>query len=97
MVIAYDMNPLSRFLIGRMLKIDTVTLVNLVSDTRAVPECLGQNCTPDAIARALQQVMRAPELQQSAMRLTMERLGAGSQPPGLRAAHAILERLPAST
>ena len=97
MVIAYDMNPLSRFLIGRMLKIDTVTLVNLVSDTRAVPECLGQNCTPDAIARALQQVMRAPELQQSAMRLTMERLGAGGQPPGLRAAHAILERLPAST
>ncbi len=96
MVIAYDMNPLSRFLIGRMLKIDTVTLVNLVSDTRAVPECLGQNCTPDAIAAALQGVMRSPDTQHAAMRLTMERLGAGGLPPGLRAAQAVLERLPAS-
>ena len=96
MVIAYDMNPLSRFLIGRMLKIDTVTLVNLVSDTRSVPECLGRACTPQNIAAALQDVMRAPDSQQEAMRLTMERLGAGGPPPGLRAAQAILERLPAS-
>ncbi|MGR3524661.1 MAG: lipid-A-disaccharide synthase [Paracoccaceae bacterium] len=97
MVIAYDMNPISRVLIGRMLKIDTVTLVNLVSDTRAVPECLGRDCTPETIAAALKDVMRSPDLQQEAMRLTMERLGAGGPPPGLRAAQAILEHLPAST
>jgi lipid-A-disaccharide synthase len=97
MVIAYDMNPISRFLIGRMLKIDTVTLVNLVSDTRNVPECLGRDCTPQNIAAALQEVMRAPQSQVEAMRLTMERLGAGGPPPGLRAAQAILEYLPAST
>lgn len=96
MVIAYDMNPISRFLIGRMLRIDTVTLVNLVSDTRAVPECLGHECTPQTIAAALEKVMRAPKVQHEAMRLTMERLGAGGPPPGLRAAHAILERLPAT-
>jgi lipid-A-disaccharide synthase len=95
MVIAYDMNWISRFLIGRMLKIDTVTLVNLVSETRAVPECLGKNCTPQNISAALHDVMRTPDQQQRAMRLTMERLGAGGQPPGLRAAHAILEHLPA--
>ena len=97
MVIAYDMNPISRFLIGRMLKIDTVTLVNLVSDTRSVPECLGRDCTPQNIAAAMQEVMRAPEQQVKAMRLTMERLGASGLPPGLRAAQAILERLPASS
>ncbi|MDP5347600.1 MAG: lipid-A-disaccharide synthase, partial [Paracoccaceae bacterium] len=93
MVIAYDMNPLSRFLIGRMLRIDTVTLVNLVSETRAVPECLGRNCNPGAIAAALDKVMRAPDAQMEAMRLTMERLGKGGTPPGLRAAQAILHRL----
>lgn len=93
MVIAYDMNPLTRFLIGRMLQIDTVTLVNLVSDTRAVPECLGRNCTPAAIATALDKVMGAPDAQMDAMRLTMERLGKGGTPPGLRAAQAILDRL----
>jgi len=96
MVIAYDMNPLSRFLIGHMLKIDTVTLVNLVSETRAVPECLGRNCTPATIADALEKVMQAPGAQHEAMRLTMERLGKGGQEPGLRAAHAILEKLRSS-
>jgi lipid-A-disaccharide synthase len=95
MVIAYDMNPITRFLIGRMIRIDTVTLVNLVSDTRTVPECLGRNCTPDAIAAALEEVMQAPGAQLEAMRLTMDRLGQGGTPPGLRAAKAILARLPA--
>ncbi len=96
MVIAYDMNPISRILIGMMLRIDTVTLVNLVSETRSVPECLGRNCTPDKIATALHDLMQAPDAQRAAMRLTMERLGAGGQAPGLRAAQAILEKLPAS-
>ncbi|MFN3524823.1 MAG: lipid-A-disaccharide synthase, partial [Paracoccus sp. (in: a-proteobacteria)] len=46
MVIGYDMAPISRLIIGLMLKTDTVTLVNLVSDTRAVPEFLGRACQP---------------------------------------------------
>jgi lipid-A-disaccharide synthase len=95
MVIAYDMNPITRFLIGRMIRIETVTLVNLVSDTRTVPECLGRNCTPAAIATAVEEVMQAPGAQLEAMRLTMDRLGQGGTPPGLRAAKAILSRLPA--
>ncbi|SMR72002.1 lipid-A-disaccharide synthase [Aliiroseovarius halocynthiae] len=90
MVIAYDMNWLSRFLIGRMLKIDTVTLVNLVSDTRAIPEFLGADCTPDRITPALLSVLDAPEVQNEAMRITMERLGRGGEAPGLRAARAVL-------
>lgn len=96
MVIAYDMNPFSRILIGLMLRIDTVTLVNLVSETRTVPECLGRNCTADKISAALETLVQAPDAQRAAMRLTMERLGAGGQAPGLRAAHAILKKMPAS-
>lgn len=90
MVIAYDMNWLSRFLIGRMLRIDTVTLVNLVSETRAIPEFLGANCTPDRITPALLAVLDAPEAQEKAMRVTMERLGKGGEAPGLRAARSVL-------
>jgi lipid-A-disaccharide synthase len=33
--------------------VDTVTLVNLVSETRAVPEFIGQECRADRIAPAL--------------------------------------------
>ncbi|HHI69391.1 MAG TPA: lipid-A-disaccharide synthase, partial [Rhodobacteraceae bacterium] len=67
MVIAYDMNWLSRLLIGRMLKVDTVTLVNLVSETRVVPEFLGRNCVPDKIAHGVLEVLDTPQAQQEAM------------------------------
>lgn len=90
MLIAYDMNWVSRQIISRMLKIDTVTLVNLVSDTRVVPEFIGKNCQPDLIAKGLEQVLADPMAQQAAMQITMDRLGAGQEQPGLRAARAIL-------
>ncbi|MEL7176910.1 MAG: lipid-A-disaccharide synthase [Pseudomonadota bacterium] len=91
MVIAYDMNWLSRQIIKRMLKVDTVTLVNLVSDTRVVPEFLGEACRPDAIAGGLLDVIAAPDAQLEAMSITMQRLGQGAEAPGLRASRAILE------
>lgn len=93
MVVAYDMAWLSRIIIGRMLKVDTVTLVNLVSDTRAVPEFIGKACIPRDIAKSLLDVMNMSERQSEAMDLTMERLGKGGEDPGLRAARAVLSRL----
>ncbi len=93
MVIAYDMNWLSRTLISRMLKVDTVTLVNLVSDTRVVPEFLGANCVPDKIADGVLAVLENPHDQQTAMDVTMQRLGRGDEAPGLRAARAVLAAL----
>ncbi|WP_368343794.1 lipid-A-disaccharide synthase [Pelagovum sp. HNIBRBA483] len=93
MVIAYDMSPVSRAIISRMVKIDTVTLVNLVSDTRGVPEFIGKACTPEKIAAGLEAVWCAPEAQKDAMRLTMDRLGRGGEAPGLRAARALLAGL----
>jgi len=94
MVIAYDMNWLSRQIIGRMVKIDTVTLVNLVSETRAVPEFIGANCRPGPIAEAALKVLDDPQAQLAAMALTMQRLGQGGAAPGIRAAQAVLDRLP---
>ncbi|MFQ6547907.1 lipid-A-disaccharide synthase [Aestuariibius sp. 2305UL40-4] len=93
MVIAYDMAWLSRQIIGRMLRVETVTLVNLVSETRAVPEFIGAECVPKKIAPALLEVLAEPGAQAEAMRLTMERLGRGGEAPGLRAARAVLDRL----
>ncbi len=91
MVIAYDMAWLSRIIISRMLRVDTVTLVNLVSDTRVVPEFIGKDCAAEPIAKAVLQVLKAPEAQRDAMALTMKRLGQGGKAPGLRAAQAVLD------
>ncbi len=93
MVIAYDMAWLSRRILGALLRVDTVTLVNLVSETRAVPEFLGDDCRPEPIAGALLHLLGDPRAQDAALALTMERLGRGGEAPGLRAARAVLDGL----
>ena len=95
MVIAYDMAWLSRIILQRMVRVDTVTLVNLVSDTRAVPEFIGADCTAERIATGLDATLGSPDAQRAAMDLTMDRLGRGGEPPGLRAARSILTFLDA--
>ena len=96
MVIGYDMNPVSMWLMTRLARIDTVTLVNLVSDSRVIPEFLGPRCKADDIAAALVGLLDDPARRQeqlAAMAVTMERLGQGGAPPGLRAARSVLAAL----
>ncbi|MDP7152310.1 MAG: lipid-A-disaccharide synthase, partial [Paracoccaceae bacterium] len=93
MVIAYDMNPISRFLISRMLQVDTATLVSLVSNTRVIPEFLGKDCRPEIIVPAVLETLDNPNAQINAMRDTMRQLGLGDEPPGLKAARAVLDGL----
>lgn len=90
MVIAYDANWLTRQIVQRMLLVDTVTLVNLVSETRAIPECTGADCTPACIAPKLLNMLANPQAQLPAMEIAMQRLGKGGEAPGLRAAKAVL-------
>ena len=90
MVVAYDMHPATLWLMRRAALIDTVTLVNLVSETRVVPEFIGPDCRAERIAPALEAVLAEPTAQRAAMALTMERLGQGGEPPGLRAARSVL-------
>lgn len=95
MVIAYDMHPLTLWLMRRAALIDTVTLVNLVSDSRAVPEFIGARCRADLIApEVLGLLAKGPGPQVAAMALTMARLGKGGEAPGLRAARSVLAHVP---
>ena len=96
MVIAYDMHPLTLWLMRRMAQVDTVTLVNLVSETRVVPEFIGRNCRAARIAPALARLLTDPQeqaAQRDAMALTMQRLGQGGEAPGVRAARSVIARL----
>jgi len=93
MVIAYDMGWLSRQIIGRMLITDTVTLVNLVTDTRVIPEFIGKNCRADLIAPALLETLNTPQGQLGALRDTMDKLGRGAPSPGIQAAGSVIRFL----
>lgn len=99
MVIAYDANPLTVFLLRRMIRVDTATLVNLVTDTRVVPEYLFDHCTPDEILPAIDRLLHDPDAagaQHAAADRTMQLLGRGGEAPGLRAARCVLNTLPAA-
>ena len=93
MVIAHDMHPLTLWLMRRAALIDTVTLVNLVSDTRVVPEFIGERCRSDLIAPAVLNLLKDSHVQDAAMTVTMQRLGKSGEAPGLRAARSVLAHL----
>jgi lipid-A-disaccharide synthase len=91
MVIGYNMSWISWQIISRMLLIDTGTLVNLVAESRTVPEFMGPAFQAEDIAPAILRVLADSSEQREAMALTMQRLGRGQEFPGLRAARAVLD------
>ncbi|WP_073326493.1 lipid-A-disaccharide synthase [Wenxinia saemankumensis] len=93
MVIGYDSSWTTRQIAKRMLLIDRVCLVNLVTDSHVVPEFIGEACRPGPMADALCAVLEAPGPQRRALDDTMRQLGRDGEDPGLRAARAILSRL----
>ena len=90
MVIGYDMNFLSRKIIGLMLKIDTVNLVNLVTGNRNIPECIGSNFNSEKLFLEMVRVYSNNLNQIKDFKTTMDLLGINKQPPNVRAANSLL-------
>ena len=61
MVIGYDANRLTVWVAKRLVKVESATLVNLVTGTRAVPEFLVENCTPQRITPAVEALLFDPD------------------------------------
>jgi lipid-A-disaccharide synthase len=96
MVAAYRAHPLTAALVRPLIRVDTASLVNLVSGDRVVPELLQERCTPEAIAPALRTVLSdeaARAAQRAAFAHVMAALGKGGPPPSLRAARSVLAAL----
>lgn len=95
-VVAYRTGALTGAIVRRLLLVDTVTLVNLVTETRAVPEFLQDQCSPDQIVPALRKLLDDPEAARAQI-ATADRamilLGRNGDPPGLRAARSVLSRI----
>ena len=80
MVIAYDMNRLTLWLMRRAARVDTVTLVNLVSDTRVIPEKTGLlNVAKRSVFVADKAGKGGFELASAATKVKVEVMTAGGQ------------------
>ncbi len=93
MVIGYDASSLTVFIVRRLIRVDTATLVNLVTETRAVPEFFAEDCTPEKLTPAVEALLADPEAAAAQRRTdeaAMVLLGKGGEAPGLRAARSVL-------
>jgi len=93
MVSAFDLSWLSRIIISRMVTTDTGCLINLVTDTRVVPEVIGHAFNAANVQSAMEALLADPSTQAAEMERTMDLLGRGGEDPGVRAARAVLDRL----
>jgi lipid-A-disaccharide synthase len=95
-VAAYRINPLTHWLVRRMVRVEHASLVNLVLDRRVVPEFLQHDCRPELLVPAVTEILvdeGARRTQIEAAREAAEKLGAGGPPPSERAADVILSLL----
>lgn len=95
-VIAYRINPLTYRVVRRMVKVNYVTITNLLLDRLAVPELLQGHCTPDRLADAVTQLLTdesARTAQLRAVAEAMRMLGAGDMAPSERAARVVLQEI----
>jgi lipid-A-disaccharide synthase len=93
MVVAYDTSPLTALVARRLVRVDRATMVSLVTDTREIPEFLFEACRPERIVPAVERLLDDPAAaatQRGIAQEAMRRLGRGAEPPGLRAARAVL-------
>ncbi len=93
MVIAYDARLISQLVARLLLRIDSASMPNIITGTRAIPEFLFENCRPAPMAQALLALLddepaRAAQLAVLAQALDL--LGRGDEDPGLRAARSVL-------
>ena len=91
MVIGYDMNFLSRKIIGFMLKTDTVNLVNLITGNRNIPECIGSNFNSEKLFLEMVRVYSNNLNQIKDFKTSMDLLGINKEPPNVRAANSLLK------
>jgi lipid-A-disaccharide synthase len=92
-VVAYRLNPLTHWLLRRIVRVDYVHLVNLILEREAVPELIQQHCNPVRLAAEVERLLDEPatsEAQRQSCRQALQRLGLGDVSPSRRAAEVVL-------
>ena len=92
----YKMAPLSNYLARRLVNLKYVNLINILLDKQVVPELLLESCKAELIAPALEDVWTKKDVREQQIfdfREALKLLGTGHEPPGVRAAKAVLDLL----
>lgn len=97
MAVTYRVNPISGAIGRRLIKVEHVAMINLLSGGPLVPELLQQDCTPEKLAGTLYTLLTdqdAAKAQRGGFVPALASLHAPAGTPSAAAANAILDLLP---
>ncbi|MEM1343165.1 MAG: lipid-A-disaccharide synthase [Pseudomonadota bacterium] len=95
-IVTYQTSWLTAAIVRRLVRIDTANLVNLVSESRTVPEYLQERATPKALAAAVSGLLEDANTRAAQRRVfdqVLQTLGRGGEAPSLRAARSVLAQV----
>lgn len=90
-VIAYRAHPITAAIVRRLIRVQRVSLANILLNRDLQPELLQENCRPDTLATALGRLLETPVRDVEAAETLRRLLGGEGEPPSERAAQAVLE------
>ena len=93
MVVAYKANWITTKMVKKLAKIDTANLINIITDTRKIPEHLFDNCTAENISKSLCNLLLNGGKQDNVMAEAMDLLGFGNKDSHLWAAKSVLRAI----
>jgi lipid-A-disaccharide synthase len=97
MVVAYRVTATTAFLVRRMgVNVEYASLVNLLAGHMVVPELIQEDCTPEKVAAAVEELFRSKEARQAqraGFREVIAILGDANPPPSERAAKVVLDAI----
>ena len=92
-VVAYKTSPLTYRIAKAFSRVRFISLVNLILDREAVPECIQSDCTPDTLLRALQDVASEQGMKQQAQDQADLRRALSKEGASQRVAEALMRPL----
>jgi len=93
-LIAYTFNPLTNWLVKRVIKIKHANLINILDSREIIPELLLDNCRPEPIADTALKLLESSSLgeeQVAEARHVLEQLRLAEMLPSDRAAQIVIE------
>lgn len=97
MVIGYKTNVLTAAIMRRAMLAPSFTLVNLLTESKAVPEFEPKDCTVENLLEAMRGLLDDPAARAAQVAVgvqAIKALGKGGADPGLRAARSVLSVIP---
>jgi len=96
MVIGYKTNWLTAAIMSRAMLAPSFTLVNLLTESKAVPEFEPKECSVEALLKAMRKLLDDPAARAAQVAVgaaAIKALGKGGEDPGLRAARSVLSTI----